>query len=76
MNINLKKEEIKKIFQNNGLLIENEILDLDSLSFLSLLVDLEEYLNIEIEEINELFELNKDEYTFNKIFNCIQEYYK
>ncbi|HHJ7390272.1 TPA: hypothetical protein ACQM11_001688, partial [Streptococcus pyogenes] len=57
-----KLEVVKQVFKNNGINIVDgegkEVIDIDSLSFLSLLIDLENTLGIELEDNEKLFELD------------------
>ncbi|HGK7817751.1 TPA: hypothetical protein ACJ65H_001682, partial [Streptococcus pyogenes] len=65
-----KLEVVKQVFKNNGINIVDgegkEVIDIDSLSFLSLLIDLENTLGIELEDNEKLFELDHREFTFSK----------
>lgn len=73
-----KVTEIKKVFSNNGIDIidgtEGDIIELDSLSFLSLLIDLENTLDVELEDDEELFELDYKSFTFDKFLSCLRKY--
>lgn len=73
-----KVTEIKKVFSNNGIDIidgtEGDIIDLDSLSFLSLLIDLENTLDVELEDDEELFELDYKSFTFDKFLSSLRKY--
>jgi acyl carrier protein len=75
-----KVNAIKKLFIGNGINIEtgqeDSILDLDSLNFLSIMIDLEEFLGVSLEDNEELFSLDFDTISFNKILKCIEKYIK
>ncbi|MGV3010776.1 hypothetical protein [Streptococcus thoraltensis] len=70
-----KLEVVKQVFKNNGINIVDgegkEVIDIDSLSFLSLLIDLENALGIELEDNEKLFELDHREFTFSKFLEYL-----
>ncbi|QMS96656.1 hypothetical protein [Streptococcus equinus] len=69
---------IKKVFSNNGIDIidgmEETSIVLDSLGFLSLLIDLENTLGVDLVDDEELFELDYRSFTFNKFLDCLKIY--
>ncbi|HEM6116639.1 TPA: hypothetical protein ACF1JQ_001334 [Streptococcus pyogenes] len=73
-----KLEVVKQVFKNNGINIVDgegkEVIDIDSLSFLSLLIDLENTLGIELEDNEKLFELDHREFTFSKFLEYLSPY--
>ena len=75
-----KIEGIRQIFITNGINIEygeeDKIIDLDSLNFLSIMIDLEDFLSVALDDNEALFSLDYDTVTFNKILNCIESYIK
>lgn len=75
-----KIEGIRRIFIENGINIEsgqeNQIIDLDSLNFLSIMIDLEDFLGVSLDDNEALFSLDYNVITFNKILSCIESYIK
>lgn len=75
-----KIEGIRRILIENGINIEsgqeNQIVDLDSLNFLSIMIDLEDFLGVSLDDNEALFSLDYNVITFNKILSCIESYIK
>ena len=67
-----KKEVLKRIFSENGIVVQEEDrLGIDSLVFLTIIVSIEEQLQIEIKEDSRLFELDYKDFSFEEFCECI-----
>lgn len=75
-----KVDEIRNIFIENGINIkknqDDKIVNLDSLNFLSIMIDLEDYLGVSLDDNDLLFSLDYDTITFNQILACMEKHIK